>query len=139
MWHYVLRMVTICNTIIWVLNLTISCYIVIVSWSQLLITIPVPNVIPLCATTFMVPNVIIIIGLIQVTVSNAFPGSLLISPLCAHAVFERFTDRKWHNPSETSSDSQGDSLEQSCLNVGNSKTRRTLYQQLTIIYWNILV
>ena len=43
-------------------------------------------------------------------------------------------DRKWHNPSRTSSDGQGYLLERSCLSVGKSKTRRTLHQQLTIIY-----
>ena len=48
-------------------------------------------------------------------------------------MFERSTDKEWHNPSGTSSDSRGDLLEQSCLGVGNSKTRRTLRQQLTII------
>ena len=36
-------------------------------------------------------------------------------------------------PSAISSDSRGDSLKQSCLGVGNLKTR-TLRQQLTIIY-----
>ena len=72
---------------------------------------------------FVATNVIIIIGLIQVTVPNAFPGSLFINPHCDHAVFERSTDRKWHNSSGTSSNSQGDSVEQSCLSFGNSKTR----------------
>ena len=33
-------------------------------------------------------------GLILIMVPNAFPDSLLIYPLCAHAVFERTTDRK---------------------------------------------
>ena len=65
---------------------------------------------------------------------NVFPDSFLINPLCAHAMFERFTDREWHNPPGTSSDSRCDPLKQSCLGVGNSKTRRTLCQQLTIIY-----
>ena len=59
--------------------------------------------------------------------------SLFINLLCAYAVFERSTEREWHNPSGTSSDSQGDPLEQSCLGVSNSKTR-SLRQQLTIIY-----
>ena len=62
--------------------------------SQLPTPIPAPNVIPLCTTTFAVPNVIMMIGLILVTVPNAFSDSLLINPLCAHAGFERFTDRE---------------------------------------------
>ena len=103
--------------------------------------------------TFVVPNVIIMIALIQVaapnayfsfdfilvTAPNAFPDSLFINLLCAHVVFERSTDREWHNPSGTSSDGRDDSLEQNCLGVGNSKTGRTLRQQLTIIYWNVFV
>ena len=43
---------------------------------------------------------------------HAFPGSLFINSPSAHAVFERSTDGGWHNLSETSSDSRGDSLEQ---------------------------
>ena len=72
-------------------------------------------------------------GLILVTVPYLIPGNLFINALCAHAVFERSTNREWHNPSGTFSDGQGDPLEQSCLDVDNSKTR-TLCQQLTIIY-----
>ena len=45
--------------------------------------------------------------------------------LCPHCV--------WNNPPGTSSDSRGDPLEQSCLGVGNFKTR-TLCQPSTIIY-----
>ena len=66
--------------------------------------------------------------------SITFSDSLPIDPDCAHAVFERCTDKDWHNPSRTSSYGRGDPLEQSCLGVGDSKTRRTLRQQLTIIY-----
>ena len=54
---------------------------------------------------------------------NAFPGFSFNNPLCAHVVFEGATDSKWHNSSGTSSNGRGDSLEQSCLGVGNSKTR----------------
>ena len=43
---------------------------------------------------------------------HAFLDSLLITLLYAHAVFERPRDREWHNPSETSSDGRGGSLEQ---------------------------
>ena len=67
-------------------------------------------------------------------VPKAFSDSLFINLFCADAVFKRSTDREQHNPSRTSSDSQGDLWEQSCLGVGNSKSRRTLHQQLTIIY-----
>ena len=42
-----------------------------VSWVRLLTPIPAPYVIPLCTTTFVVPNVIIMIGLILVTASDA--------------------------------------------------------------------
>ena len=55
---------------------------------------------------------------------------------CAHAVFERCRVREWYNPSGTSSNGRGDSLEQSFHGVDNSKSRRTLRQQFTIIYWN---
>ena len=65
--------------------------------------------------------------------SITFSDSSFINPFCAYAVFERSTDKEWCNPSGTSSDGWGDSLEQSCLGVANSKARRTLYQQLTII------
>ena len=101
---------------------------------------PIPNavVIPLCTAIFVVPNVIITIGLILVTAPNEFPDSLFISPLCAHAVFERSTDRECRNPSGTSSNGRGDSLEQICQGVSYSKTR-TLRQQLIIIHLNVLV
>ena len=56
--------------------------------------IQAPSVTPLCTTIFVVPNVIIMICLIPVTASNAFPDSLFINPLCAHAVFERSTNRE---------------------------------------------
>ena len=52
------------------------------------------------------------------------------SSLC-HAVFERSTDREWHNPPGNYFYGQGDPFEQSCQGVGNSK-RRTLRQQLTM-------
>ena len=68
----------------------------------------------------------------QISAPNAFPDSLFINLLCTHAVFERSTDREWHNPYGTS-DGRGDPWEQICLGTGNSKTR-TLHQQLTIIY-----
>ena len=45
-----------------------------------------------------------------------------------------FKDSQTRNLPGTSSDGWGDPLEQTCLGVGNSKTRRTLRQQLTIIY-----
>ena len=60
----------------------------------------------------MVPNVIIIIGLILVTASNVILVSLFINPLCTHAVFERSTDKEWHNSFKTSSNDQRDSFEQ---------------------------
>ena len=68
--------------------------------------------------------------------SITFSDSSLISPVCAHTVFERSIDKEWYNPSRTSPNSQGDPLEQSCLGVGNSKTR-SLRQQLTTIYCSI--
>ena len=73
-------------------------------------------------------------GRILVTVPNAFSDSLFINSVCAHTVFERSADKEWHNPSRTSSDGWGDQLAQTCLVVGNSKTTRTLHQQLKIIY-----
>ena len=79
-------------------------------------------------------NVIIMISLILVTVWNVFADTLFINLFCSHAVFERSTYWEWHNPSWTYSDSGGDPLEQSCLGVGNTKTRRPLCQQFTIIY-----
>ena len=53
-----------------------------------------------------------------------------INPVSALAVFKRSTKKKWHNPSGTYSEgwSFGTKF------PGNSKTRRTLRQQLTIIY-----
>ena len=110
---------------------------VIISWSRLSTPIPVLNVISLCTTT-LVPNVIIMIGLILVMAPNVVPGSLFINLLCAHVVFERSTDKERHNPPGTS-DGRADSLEQNRLGVGNSKIRRALPQQLTMIYWNVLV
>ena len=56
---------------------------------------------------------------ILVSVSNAFSGS-------AHIVFERSTDKEWHNPSGTSSECRGDPLEENGQGIGNLKTRRTL-------------
>ena len=49
-------------------------------------------------------------------------------------LFESSTDKEWHNPPTTSSDGRGDPLEQSCLVANNSKARRIIRQQLTIIY-----
>ena len=46
---------------------------------------------------------------------------------------EKSKDKEWYLSLGTSSDGRGDLFEQSCLGVGNSKTR-TLRQQLTIIY-----
>ena len=66
--------------------------------------------------------------------SITFSDSSFINFVCAHTVFERSTDKEWWNPSGTSSDSRSDPLEVSCLGVGNSKTRITHCQQLTIIY-----
>ena len=91
----------------------------------------VPNVIPWCMTAFEVPNVIIMFDRNLITASNAFPDCVFINSLCAHPLFEISTNRKWHNRSRPSN-VRDDSLEQSCLSVGNS--RRTLCQQLTIIY-----
>ena len=65
-----------------------------ISGSPIPAPISEPNVMPLCSTAFVVPNVIIIIGLILVTAPNVFRSSLFISLLCAHAVFERSTDRE---------------------------------------------
>ena len=93
---------------------------VIISQSRLPMPITEPNEISLC-TIFGVPNVIIMIGLILATALNVFPDSLFINPFGAHAVFERSTDREWHNSS------------------GDSKTTRTLRKQLTLIYCNVLV
>ena len=42
----------------------------------------------------IVPNVIKMIGLITITAPNAFPDSLFIISIRAHAVFENFTDRE---------------------------------------------
>ena len=53
-----------------------------------------------CNTTTLVPIVIIMIGLTRITLPNAFPDSLFINLLCAHDVFEKSTDREWHNPME---------------------------------------
>ena len=80
----------------------------------------------------MVPNIVLwfgpapIITLLLGLVPNVFPDSLFINLLCVHAMFKRFVDKEWHNPSGTSSDSRSNPLEQSCLGIGNSKTR-TLY------------
>ena len=65
-------------------------------------------------------------------VPNVFPLSLFINPFYVHTVFERSTDKEWYNPFGTFCN--GDPFEQNCLGVGNSKTRRTLRKQLTIIY-----
>ena len=71
-----------------------------------------------------------------------FHGRMLltvpINPVSVHAEFERSPGKEWYNPSRTSSVSRGDSLEQSCLGVGNSKTRRNLRQQLPIIYCSMI-
>ena len=63
-------------------------------------------------------------GLIQVTVPSAFPGSLIINSLCTHPVYKGSTESEWHNSSRISSSGRGDSLEQTCLGIGNSKTRK---------------
>ena len=88
-----------------------------------------PNPAPGCVTDFQ--------GRILVTVPNSFSDSSFINHACAHAVFEKFTDNEWHNPFGTSSDGWSDPLEQNCLGVGNSKTRRTLRQQIIIIYYSM--
>ena len=49
-------------------------------------------------------------------------------------MFERSTDKEWHNPTRTFSNGRDNPLEKICRGVGNTKTRRTLCQQLTIIY-----
>ena len=77
-WHQmcycVLGSVTICNVIVWgtVLNVTISWHgtTVTISWLRWPTPIPAPNVKPLCTTMFVVPNLIIMIGLILVTAPN---------------------------------------------------------------------
>ena len=73
-------------------------------------------------------------GRILVTVPNAFSDSLFINFFGAHAVFERSTDKELHNPSGIYSVGWGDPLKQSCLGAYNSKTGRTVRQQITIIY-----
>ena len=50
---------------------------------------------------------------ILVTVPNAFSDSSFINPSGAHTVFERFTEKEWHNPLGTSN-GRGDLLEQRC-------------------------
>ena len=79
-----------------VLNVTISWHgtTVTISWSRLPASIRAPNVIFLCTTTLVVPNIIIIIGLILVTAPSAFHDNLFINLLCARAVFERSTDKE---------------------------------------------
>ena len=83
---------------------------VTISWSLQPTPILAPNVIPLCTIGFAVPNVIVMIGLIQATAPNAvlyfyfgfilvtspnsFPDSWFINLLGANAVFERSTDRE---------------------------------------------
>ena len=62
---------------------------------------------------------------------HAFAVSLFINSLCAHVVFERSTYGEWNNLSESSSDGW--------LGAGHSKKRKTIPQQFTIIYWNVLV
>ena len=57
--------------------------------------------------------------------SITFLNSLFINSVCAHTVFERSTYKEWHNPSGNSSDGWGDSLEQSCLGVVNSKNQNS--------------
>ena len=64
-------------------------------------------------------------------------SSLFINLFCTCAVLERSADREWHNLSSPSSDGRGYPFEQSCQGVGNTKTRRTLSQQLTIIYFSM--
>ena len=66
---------------------------------------------------------------------HAFLGSLFINFLSANVLFERSTNGEWLNSSGTSSDVWSGSLNQVAC---NSKTRKTLRQKLTIIYWNTL-
>ena len=73
----------------------------------------------LCVTTFAVPSVIIMIGLILIMVPNVFPDSLFINFVCTHAVFERSTDKEWNNPSGISSNGQGTKLP-GCWQLKNS-------------------
>ena len=72
--------------------------------------VPAPKYIKL-VVTFAVPNVIIVIGLIQVTAPNTFPDSLFINLVSAYALFERSIDKEWHNSPGTSFDGRGDPLE----------------------------
>ena len=104
-------------------------------------TLVVPNVIMMIGLMpVTVLNAVILLsryfhfGLIMVTVPNLISCILFINRFCADAVLERSTDKEWHNPPGTFSEIWGDPLEQSCLGVGNSNTRRIHHQQLTIIY-----
>ena len=74
-------------------------------------------------------------GLILIMVPNAFPDCL--SNLSVPTLCLKDPQIGNENSSRTSSDGQGDSVEQICLVISNSKTR-TLHQ-LTIIYWNVLM
>ena len=91
----------------------------IISWHGVIVKIlpsPIPtpisllNVIPLCMTTIAVPNnwfdpgndakfseifvAVFYFSLIQVTTPTSYPNCLFINNLCAHAAFERSTDRE---------------------------------------------
>ena len=83
----------------------------------------------------MVPNITLWFGLESIITLSldpgpiVFPNSLFINLLCAHAVFEKCTVHDTLHPPPGLL-----TVEQSCLGVGNSKTRRTLRQQLTILY-----
>ena len=117
-----------CDTIVvMVLNVIISWHgtTITISQSRLPIPIPASNVYDKTCGTKRNNNVWSYPGNGAKCVSRLF----VINPLCAYAVFERSTDREWHNSSGTPSDGRVDPLEQSCLGVGNSKTRRTLRQQ----------
>ena len=68
-----IQYIYVCNSLGTVLNVTISWHgtTITISRSRLPTPIPAPNVIPLCTITLFVPDVIIMISLILVTMSNA--------------------------------------------------------------------
>ena len=89
-------------------------------WYHILVLLPVPN------------NMLNMFGQYRMwyhRLAMGFQGGILFmaAPLVFRVKF-------WHNPSGTSSDCQGDSLEQSYLGVGNPKTIRTPHQQFIFIY-----
>ena len=63
------------------------------------------------------PNVVLCLSRCSIValvpwLPHVFPSYLFINSPCARVVFERSTDGEWHNPSGTSFDGRGGSLEQ---------------------------